>query len=213
MGFDGLKNASQNFKEALISCNTNSIIGSHNIFSLVKKSQRSKVGVIPKSRSEELHRGMKKWVDSAFYPAISSGWIKPMSPQRLQFDVGYGRAERTGSNGGANEVLGVGASNLDKMISTVVFFLKRLQNREQGKKFTSKQLESECSKKAFSFLNKVLQQVEAHTEESAKLLVITDKSNRSTKGLLEKHVPDIDWEWSWCFYILQAMVLWHIWHM
>jgi hypothetical protein len=73
-----LKKASHNFKEALMSCNTNSIIGSHNIFSLVKKSRRSEVGVIPKPRSEELHRGMKKWVDSAFYPAISSGWIKPI---------------------------------------------------------------------------------------------------------------------------------------
>ena len=148
---------------------------------------------VKKAISKVVEAEAKESITTAFL-----SWV--MSPQQLQFDVGYGRAERTGSNGGANEVLGVGASNLDKMISTVVFFLKRLQNREQGKKFTSKQLESECSKKAFSFLNKVLQQVEAHTEESAKLLVITDKSNRSTKGLLEKHVPDIDWEWSWCIW-------------
>ena len=107
------------------------------------------------------------------------------------------KMERTGFNGGANEILGVGASNLGKMISTVVFLLKRLQNTApQGKNFASKQLESQCSKKAFSFLNKVLQQVEAHTGESVKLSVITDKSNRSTKGILEKQVRDIIREWS-----------------
>ena len=131
---------------------------------------------------------------------------------KMCMDTGYGRAERTGANNGANECVNfaidpetghiiLGVMGLKSVINGMLNAVSKARNESEDE-MTSKNMDTEVQKVLYKFINDILAFVsDGKDGEPIVLDIYTDKANKSTGGLFKEALVDVDFSWFWC--------LWH----